>query len=439
MKLKHRSFVPGSLDDILNAPDEAGLLAGVQPAKSKVATSRSDPVAMNFMEILDFVHAHHREPLVADPVERSLARKLAAYRKDPGMATAVRDLDDAGLLSTASEGPETGGEVVGDVQDDGAGAGTGAPSSMADILNGADELGLLGGVNAGIFKMEHAQSAAERKVAAAPDEIARRRPCEDFWKYKEFLDAVGAMIRARAPALQLKKPKEEHIRPGALFILRGQICWVDSVLEGRSGKQGHGGENRRLRVVFDSGTELDILTLSLAKALYADKNAKYIDTDPNLLSGGETVSVVRETDVHTGWLYILETESDAPELAQFKSSGQLVKIGSTRRKTVEERIAGAERDQTYLCAPVRKAGEIKCYNMDPLRYEKLVQSFLNSRRLNVKLVDPHTGASYRPIEWFTVSVETAATVCQLVVDGNIGGYRMDNTNGRLKKLDEEAE
>nr|MCR5257769.1 GIY-YIG nuclease family protein [Desulfovibrio sp.] len=228
----------------------------------------------------------------------------------------------------------------------------------------------------------------------------------------------------------LQKPLEAHARPGALFILRGQLCYVDSVLEGRSGKEGHGGENRRLHCVFDNGTELDLLTFSLMRALYADKHAKFVNMAPNLFS--EHVVSVTAKDQPTGFVYVLETLSTAPELAELKARRHLVKIGYSTQP-VDKRIAGAEKDQTYLCAPVRKAAEIACYNLNPQKFEHLIHGFLNKQKLAVKLVNARTGKVYEPKEWFTVSFQTAIDVCRHIVDGDISLYRMNNVTGEIVK------
>ncbi|MCR5259848.1 MAG: GIY-YIG nuclease family protein, partial [Desulfovibrio sp.] len=308
-------------------------------------------------------------------------------------------------------------------------------TSLDDILDGPDELGLLDGANTSIFELKHVSSFADRKSSEAPDEIAQRRPCQDFWRYERFFQQALSILKTKDVLLQ--RPREGQIKAGSLFVLRGQLCYVDSVLEGRGGvgknaiRDGKDdGENRRLHCVFDNGTELDILTLSLAKALYMDKHSKFVNMAPNLFS--EHVVSVTAKDQPTGFVYVLETLSTAPELAELKARRHLVKIGYSTQP-VDKRIAGAEKDQTYLCAPVRKAAEIACYNLNPQKFEHLIHGFLNKQKLAVKLVNARTGKVYEPKEWFTVSVQTAIDVCQHIVDGDISLYRMNNVTGEIVK------
>ncbi len=302
--------------------------------------------------------------------------------------------------------------------------------TLDDILNGGDPLGLLGGGNPSIFNLEHVASCEDRRAASAPDEIGRQRPCEDFWRYERFFEQALSLLKTKDVLLQ--RPSETQAKPGALFILRGQLCYVDHVVEGRKGKDGHGGENRRLHCVFDNRTEMDILLFSLMRALYADKHAKYVNMTPNLFT--ERIVSRRDKGQPMGFVYVLETLSTAPELEKLRLRRRLVKIGYSTQP-VDKRIAGAEKDQTFLCAPVVKTAEIACYNLDPHRFERLVHAFLYKQRLGVKLKNRYTGTVYEPKEWFTVSPQTAVDVCRHIIDGDILLYRMNNVTGEMVKKD----
>ncbi len=452
MRVRTKGHVPETLEEIFQSP----LLADVRPAKPKPPKSASSPVVLNFLEILEFYHAHRREPMEDDPVEASLARRLNVYRTTPKFAAAVKAYDDAGLLSLkpseepaeespevaprpqveeapeapeAPDAPEDAAEQDGGLQEEEeAPEAPEAPDALTldDILNSDDPYGLLDGGNTSIFNLEHVASYKERSAAAMPDEIAKRRPCQDFWRYERFFKQASAILNSKAVMRQ--KPSETQIKPGALFVLRGQLCYVDSVLEGRDGMQGHGGDNRRLHVVFDNRTELDMLTLSLAKALYTDKHAKHVNMNPNLFS--ERVISVKAKGQPTGFIYVLETDSTAPELEKLRLRRQLVKIGYSTQP-VNRRIANAEKEQTYLCAPVRKVAEIACYNLNPHTFERLVHAFLYKQKLNVKLINRHTGRVYEPKEWFTINAQTAVDICKHIVAGDIAKYRMNDVTCEL--------
>jgi hypothetical protein len=131
-------------------------------------------------------------------------------------------------------------------------------------------------------------------------------------------------------------------------------------------------------------------------------------------------------DKRTGLIYILRSLSQDPVLRGIRN---LYKIGYTE-KEVEKRIAGAERQQTYLEAPVQVVTSFECYNLDPRRFERLVHAMLHHQRVNV-LLHSRDGGSYRPREWFDVELDAAREIVKRIVDGTIVNYRMDNTAGRL--------
>jgi hypothetical protein len=188
-------------------------------------------------------------------------------------------------------------------------------------------------------------------------------------------------------------------------------------------------DNPRLRVIFENGTEADLLKRSLARALYKDDHGRRVNFDPNLFSDQSVA--ISHGDQPTGYIYILGSETTAPSLASLKAAGKLVKIGYTSQD-VYERIKNAQTDPTYLEAAVRVLAKIECFNLNPQKFENLIHAFMYQQKLNMTLVSA-SGKSYRPEEWFAVSVETAVEVCNRIIDGTITKYRMDNTAGVIVK------
>ena len=133
-----------------------------------------------------------------------------------------------------------------------------------------------------------------------------------------------------------------------------------------------------------------------------------------------------------GCIYVLASETKAPELAELKRQGRLVKIGYSSQ-SVEERVKNAETDPTYLEAPVRILASIDCFNLNPQKVEHLIHAFLSRQRISMTLISSK-GVPYRPMEWFSVDRDTAIAVAQHIVAGDIMQYRMDNTTGRLRRL-----
>ena len=80
------------------------------------------------------------------------------------------------------------------------------------------------------------------------------------------------------------------VKKGDLFILDGQKVIVADM--GEEFVSDYGRPDRRLRVVYDNGTESDLLVRSLQRALYKDKASRRI-TEPGF---GPLFSEVEEED-----------------------------------------------------------------------------------------------------------------------------------------------
>ena len=124
---------------------------------------------------------------------------------------------------------------------------------------------------------------------------------------------------------------------------------------------------------------------------------------------------------------MLATLSTDPVLTPYKQN--LYKIGFTDT-AVEQRIKHAEKDSTFMEAPVRIVSTNQCFNLNAQKLEALVHGFLAARRLNVTLKS-HSGQIYTPREWFNVPLRTVLDVIQCIVDGTISNYRLDNTTGKI--------
>lgn len=416
--------LPKDIDEILAQDDEFGLLANVQPRSGSTQAARdNDPVLNNFLDIVDFVREHNREPELSSPEERSLARRLRKYRESDDLCRRVSKYDHLGLLRpvSAPEPPATDRlPAQEELRQE-----PSQPASLDDIL-ASDTLGLLDDINFEIFDLQHVKPEEGQDERDVPDVIGRQRPCENFENYKETFENLHKILKTDA-VIRRSFKQESTIRPGQFFLLRGQLCYIAERLQDGEYK---GRDNPRLLVIFDNQTEIEILKLSLARALYADKQSKWLDLSPNLLSDGSVQILPGST--RSGYIYILATESTAPELAHWKLQGNLVKIGFTTT-SVEERLRNAEKDRTYLCAPVKLLYVLECYNLDIQFFEKIIHAFLNDRRLGITMID-NNGKRYHPEEWFTVSAKTALDVARHIIDGTINRYRLDSTSGTIKPL-----
>ena len=406
MKMRRTIPLPATLEAILTEDDDLGLLADVQPVAAP-RPARESQAVINFKELVAFYEAHQREPDNAIMQERGLAIRLEAYRNRRDLRQQVLPYDTAGLLQgKVSVKPVPPKE----------------PTTLEDILAN-DDMELLGDVDSTIFTLNHTVRS-DGKEKDQPDEIASRKPCEDFYRYeKMFQDIQKAVQEKKGITERFSRKSDASV--GQVFILRGLLCYVDSIIDAEAGGGKH--YNPRLRVVFANGTETDFLKLSLARALYKDPHSRRVDMDPNLLTSG-TASIKGQP---TGYIYILATESTAPALAALKGTGKLVKIGYSTQE-VRERIKNAENDRTYLEAPVRLLAQINCFNLNPQKFENLIHAFLYQQRIHISLTDKN-GTTYHPEEWFAVDRDTAVAICEKIVDGTITQYRMDKVQGVMVK------
>ncbi|ANJ93393.1 GIY-YIG nuclease family protein [Serratia plymuthica] len=399
-----------SLDDILGEDDEFGLL-DVQPLKRK--TAPVDLVGSQFVEIVGFYDRNGRLPTessIASLDEKRLARRLRIFRESLERCAQLKDLDRYGFLvpnnvqqyppNYAAE-PElieyvSKSELV---------------TSLDDIFSD-DEEGLLNFSSPEIFSLKHINN--ERKEQ--PDEIAQRQPCPDFQRFEPLFHSLHGGLKNGVFSLERFTHKLKVVE-GDFFILNGLLGYVYTVGEHL---EQYSSYNARLHLVFENGTEMNMLYQSLTHGLVRDKDGRKVDLNGQKLQPSDEA-------IQTGLIYVLATMSTDAALIPYKQN--LYKIGFTET-TVEQRVKNAENDRTFLEAPVRLVATSQCFNLNAQRLEALVHGFLAARRLNVTLKS-HCGHIYTPREWFNVPLVTVQSVIQHIVDGSISLYRLDNTTGRI--------
>jgi hypothetical protein len=117
------------------------------------------------------------------------------------------------------------------------------------------ELGIAATVPADddIQALKHVRTNAEKRAA---EEIAKREPCRDFEEFKPLFLQVQQEIKAGVREAR-RFEQNANIEKGELFILSGQLCLVAVV--GELFVNDYDRKDRRLRVIYDNGTEQDIL------------------------------------------------------------------------------------------------------------------------------------------------------------------------------------
>jgi len=179
--------------------------------------------------------------------------------------------------------------------------------------------------------LTHTQKAAD---------LVNRAVCEDFEKFKPLFERVQrelkSGIRHTLPVQTMDEIKMAEIQKGEYFIVQGQIAYVDEVGEGF--RTQYDRLDSRLRVIYDNGTESNLLMRSFQRALHRDTAGRLI-TNPDI--GPLFAEEPSDGDLASGTIYVLRSKSDHPVVAA--SCDVLHKIGVTGDK-VETRIANAKLD-----------------------------------------------------------------------------------------------
>ncbi len=417
-----------SLDDIFSGPDEFGLL----DVAAKRIGKHAPLEFAHFEEISAFVDQHRRLPSDQGELsEKLLARRLAGYAENVSLHEALRPYDRHGLLAKPEDAPgkreqaPTGESPPAPSSDEtvaetpAAVAAAENIASLDDIFASAD-FGELDPGDQEIFDIQHVPVVSDRE---APDEIAQRRVCDDFYEFEHiFRDLHEGLKSGEVQTIRFQQSSQ--VQEGDAFILEGVLCLIDKIGEYRLDSTGR--YDPRLRVIFENGTESNHLLQSLAKRLFADETGRRIIREAD--SVVDAFNNISHRDKRAGQIYFVTTLSDNPQL---KAIPNLLKIGYTEQ-TVEERTKTAVRDVAFLEAPIRILACVECYNMNPNKFETLIHGFLHTQRLNITL-NSRDGKTYRPREWFSVPLDTAREVVRRIIDGSIVQYRMDNTTNRLVK------
>lgn len=397
------------LDEFLNfvsSSDELGLLT----VKSKTKAPTADQhLQAKFNEINEFIASNGREPESAtvNMSELMLNQRLNAIRGNAEQCAALAEFDAHQLLHvtpiTEVAEPEARYQVnvVPEPEPK-------EINSLDDIFSD-DALGLLEDSADSIFTMRHVPKAIDM-----PDKIARRKRCKNFDQFEDLFKACHADLKLgeREPH---KFTGEQQIQQGQFFILHGVMCYVAD-MEERVKKKGK--VNAKLHLIFENGTESDMLLRSLATELYKDETGRRVlPKTENALDG---MLGIEEADQASGFIYILQSLSTNPDI---KSIQNLYKIGYATT-SVEKRIASASKEPTYLMAPVNHVSSYKCYNMNAQKFEHLLHTFFGKACLDIEVADTD-GKTCRPREWFIAPLKTIEMAIQLLINGEIVHYRYD--------------
>lgn len=366
-----------------------------QTEKKGGRPAREERIIAGFEEIQRFVETHGHVPQHGE--DRDIFERLYAVRLDR-----LRALEECRLLLASLDHQ---GLLIG------AAAARPAPVESMDEDELRAELEGAAGTS-DITELRHVRTSADKRAA---EEIANRQKCEDFDRFKPLFLQVQKEIEEgirQARPFELKA----EIRPGSWFIVGGQKAYVAEMGEVFTNAQGR--TDARLRVIFDNGTESNMLMRSLQRALNKDEAGRRI-TDPVVGPLFSDQSV--DGDEVAGTIYVLRSKSDLPLVA--KNRDLIHKIGVTNIP-VAQRIAGARLQPTFLMADVEVVATYELYNINRTKLEKLIHRVFEQARLDIEIRD-RFGNPVVPREWFLVPRFVIDEAVERIKDGTITGYIYD--------------
>ena len=411
-KTKIESFTDD--DDALLA--ELGVETEVK--EDQTYTAKQERIIAGFEDIQRFYREQERLPQHGegrDIFERLYAVRLDRIRASAECLEILRPIDTDGILADRVCEPTEEYE-----------------------LNSDDELLEALGVapsDDDITTMKHVRSASERNADRnVPEEVAQRKPCQDFDEFRLDFEAVQADLETGRQSTELFKTSiRSQIRKGDWFIVDGQKALVAETGEWFTPE--HGERDRRLRVIFDNGTESDLLLRSLRRALNKDENSRRIvppqlEIEEDFSDIGPLFSSeVEDGDCASGAVYVARSQSDNPFVQENREI--LHKIGLTTGDP-EKRVSNAKKETTYLFAGVELVAVYRLANINCKAFESLLHKFLARARIDLALAD-RFGGKVQPREWFLVPLPVVEEAVERIKDGSIGNYVFEVETASMKR------
>jgi hypothetical protein len=253
--------------------------------------------------------------------------------------------------------------------------------------------------------------------------VASREKCADFARFKPLFERLQKDLTTGVRETRPFELKAE-IQQGSWFIVGGQKAHVAEMGEVFTNAQGR--TDARLRVIFDNGTESNMLMRSLQRALNKDDAGRRI-TEP--VAGPLFSGEKGQDDQATGTIYVLRSKSDHPTVAAHRDL--VHKIGVTTM-SVEQRIAGARLQPTFLMADVEVVATYELFNINQTKLEGLIHRVFDPARLDIEIKD-RFGNPVVPREWFLTPLFAVDEAVERIKDGTITRYVYDPAMARLRK------
>lgn len=287
---------------------------------------------------------------------------------------------------------------------------------LGDEFAGSDGDSILGG-----------QRAIKAHVRESSDQT-NREPCLSFETYRKRFEQYKAAIENGK--LNVSSNPHGPLTPGDLFLWDGLIALlsgesIDGDVKEHTGK--------RLHVVFSNGTEAWLREGSIKRSMYAltDRGNKIVckrlvPVSDDLFTADGSDSADENTV--TGYIYIARTMSKDPGLAKIRKGA--VKIGVTKNP-VSVRVANAEKDPTFLCAPIDVVGTFTLHNLLPKKVEGILHAFFGDVRLKIGAKDRFNN-DVTANEWFLTNPKTVSEAIELLIKNDIENAFFEKESGKIK-------
>ena len=466
LKVRKRKSAPQSLDEVLNATENAFLFEGVKASNSSV--SNKNDLTRGLEDIEAFILEHNSLPSAdsSEFQEKMLGYRLQAVKNNyPDRFAALNalltvDHDSESMTVAELPDPYQHAEPVPPPRKQ--------YSSLDEIFSDSDALeDLFSDVDdddnaddSWLYDSKPQPTATKKRQV---HDIAQMVACPDFEDvYKRLFERCNQLIASKdLVTKRLDSYSTKNVQLGRFFVSK-QVTALVAACAYEQKIQSSRKSNFRIKVVYENGTQSEPLNTSFIEIINKDEQGSlitfetplgkaFLDSVEALMEktskgwesgtvSGESTGAGAATSTGaassepsevSGYLYILRSLSTNSVLHRFMQNRDLVKIGFSTT-TVDERIENAAHEPTYLCAPVDVIRVYRCHDIDPHKFEQAVHMILGTQRLNVTLTDS-SGKKYRPREWFTVSAQTACEVADHILDGTIMQYRIDPVMGRLVK------
>lgn len=362
--------------------------------KAKITTSQ-DRLEESFEMITEFVHKNGRLPNkdADDLKEAGLGVRLASIRVDKEKINQLKGYDELGLLDM--EKP---------------------PESLDELF--AKDSNLF--ENNGIFDVKPLPNSG--RTDRNMDKVAERKTVKNFESIykKQFINKQNELRSGTSKLISFGTKNENPIELGDFYVYDGIMCKIEEI--GEAVRQRNGYLHKRLRIIYENGTESNMTQRSFERRLY---DGGMVVVDKNFEDSDEEKAV--------GYIYILKSLSEDPKVTTIKD---LYKIGVTN-DTVENRIKGANLDPTYLMAPVKVVAIYKLTgSYQPVKVESLIHRFFAEAKIDIEIMDK-LGQVYIPEEWYSVPIGAVEEMINKICDKSITGYYYDSETQQIEEIEKQ--